>query len=97
MSEWKVNSKSLQSSATYTDGIYKVEVSYTEDATTDKLKSINGTIYKDESMTYAGTFNGSADNSGEIAYSFGGIKLADMGKVTTMILDIEQKIKSENE
>lgn len=97
MSEWKVNSKALQCSATYTDGIYKVEVSYTEDATNGELQKINGTIYKDESMTYAGTFNGNIDNKGEIAYSFAGIKLADMGKVTTMVLDIERKIKSERE
>lgn len=59
---------------------------------------IFGNIYANGGgMTYAGTFNGSADNNGEIAYSFGGIKLADMGKVTTMILDIENKIKSEYE
>lgn len=97
MSEWKVNSKSLQSSATYTDGNYKVEVSYTVDATNDKVNNINGSIYKGEGMTFAGTFNSSADNNGEITYSFGGVKLADMGKVTTMILDIERKIKTEDE
>lgn len=92
MSTWKVNSKSVTTGATYTDGQYKIEVSYNEDAQTNKLMSINGSIYKGESQSYAGNFNGNR-NGDEMSYSFGGVKLADMNAVTTMVIDIESKIK----
>ena len=88
MSTWKVNSKSMQSSATYTEGEYKIEVSYNEDATTNTLMSINGNIYKGEGQSYAGNFNGNR-NGDEMSYSFSGVKLADMNAVTTMVIDIE--------
>ena len=92
MSTWKVNSKSMQSSATYTNGDYKIEVSYSEDATTNTLTSINGSIYKGEKQPYTGNFNGNR-NGEEMSYSFSNIKLADMNAVTPMVLDIESKIK----
>lgn len=91
MSTWKVTSKSVQTGATYTEGIYKVEVSYNEDATTDTLMSINGNIYKGEQQTYAGNFNGNR-NGEEMSYSFSGVKLSDMNAVTTMVIDIENII-----
>lgn len=91
MSTWKVNSKSVQTGATYTEGIYKIEVSYNEDATTDTLMSINGTIFKGEDQTYAGNFNGNR-NGEEMSYSFSGVKLSDMNAVTTMVIDIENII-----
>lgn len=91
MSTWKVNSKSVQTGATYTEGIYKIEVSYNEDATTDTLMSINGTIFKGEDQTYAGNFNGNR-NGEEMSYSFSGVKLSDMNAVTTMVIDIEDII-----
>ena len=92
MSTWKVNSKSGTTGATYTDGQYKIEVSYNEDAQTNKLMSINGTIYKGENQSYAGNFNGNR-NGDEMSYSFSGVKLADMNAVTTMVIDIEAKIE----
>lgn len=92
MSTWKVNSKSMQSNATYTNGDYKIEVSYSEDATTNTLTSINGSIYKGEERSYTGNFNGNR-NGEEMSYSFSNIKLADMNAVTPMVLDIESKIK----
>lgn len=88
MSTWKVNSKSVTTGATYTDGQYKIEVSYNEDAQTNTLLSINGSIYKGENQTYAGNFNGNR-NGDEMSYSFSGVKLADMNAVTTMVIDIE--------
>lgn len=95
MSTWKVNSKSTQISATYTEGDYKVEVSYTEDATTSTLTNINGSFYKGESMTYAGNFNGNVNGGNEMSYSFREVRLADMGAVTEMVADIESKISEE--
>lgn len=88
MSTWKVNSKSITTGATYTEGDYKIEVSYNEDATTDTLMSINGNIYKGEQQDYAGNFSGNR-NGEEMSYSFSGVKLADMNAVTTMVIDIE--------
>ena len=88
MSTWKVNSKSTTTGATYTDGQYKIEVSYNEDAQTNKLMSINGSIFKGDNQSYAGNFSGSR-NGEEMSYSFSGVKLADMNAVTTMVIDIE--------
>lgn len=97
MSTWKINSKQMQSNATYTSGDYKVETSYTEDAQNDTLLSISGSIYKGESQTYAGNFSGNVNGDGEMSYSFSGVKLADMNAVTTMVLDIEDHIKNGEE
>lgn len=95
MGTLKVNSKSMQTTATYTDDAYKVELNYTTDVTSHTLKTVNGTIYKDENATYAGNFSGNVNGDGEISYSFSGIKTSDMSAVTTMIIDIENKINSE--
>ena len=96
MSTWKINSKSTQTSATYTSAPYTVQVNYTENATTDTLTSISGSIYKGEDQSYAGNFNGSR-NGEDISYSFSDVKLSDMGAVVVMVEDIENIITNGGE
>ena len=92
-----IKSRSLATQADYADqenGL-TINVNYNEDATTNTLQSINGTIYKTENMTYAGNFSGQPQD-GEMSYSISGVKSKDMAKVFAAIEDIEELIEGEN-
>ena len=88
-------SQSLNTQAEYTGDSLKINVSYTEDATTSTLQSLNGKIFHASDNTYAGNFNGSL-NGTEIEYSLSGVKSKDFTIVISAIEDIERIIK-ENE
>ena len=72
-----------------------INVNYNEDTQTSTLKSVNGTIYKTENMTYAGNYSGQPQGD-EMEYSISGVKSKDMAKVFAAIEDIEELIKGEN-
>ena len=97
MSEWKVNSRQAQTRATYMDGGYRVDVVYTEDATTSTLSSVSGDIYRKENTSHAGDFNGNRNTDGEMSYSINGVRIQEMVTVTNMIADIEARIRSDRE
>ena len=86
-------SKSLNTQAEYVGGSLTINVNYNEDAITSTLQSLNGSIYKTENMTYAGSFNGQL-NGEEIEYSLTGVKSSDMAAVIAAIDDIEEIIKA---
>lgn len=92
-----IKSQSLATQADYVDATsgLTINVNYNEDAQTNTLNSINGSIYKTENMTYAGNFNGQMQD-GEMAYSISGVKSKDMAKVFAAIEDIEELIEGEN-
>lgn len=92
-----VKTRSLSIQADYVDATsgLTINVNYNEDAQTSTLKSINGTIYKTDGMTYAGNFSGQPQD-GEMSYSISGVKSKDMGKVFAAIEDIEELIEGEN-
>lgn len=93
-----VKSQSLATQADYADATSRltINLNYNQDAVNNDLKSINGTIYKTDGMTYAGNFNGQK-NGEEMEYSVSGVKSKDMTKVFSAIEDIETLISGENE
>lgn len=93
-----IKSQNLSTQADYVDATsgLTINVSYNEDAQTNTLNSINGSIYKTENMTYAGNFNGQMQD-GEMAYSISGVKSKDMTKVFAAIEDIEEQITGGSE
>ena len=97
MGNLTIKSQSLATQADYVDATsgLTINVSYNQDNTTGDLKSINGTIYKTDGMTYAGNFSGQPQG-GEMEYSISGVKSKDMAKVFAAIEDIEELIDGEN-
>jgi hypothetical protein len=97
MGNLTIKSQSLATQADYVDATsgLTINVSYNQDNTTGDLKSINGTIYKTDGMTYAGNFSGQPQG-GEMEYSISGVKSKDMAKVFAAIEDIEEQIEGEN-
>ena len=97
MGNLTIKSQSLATQADYVDATsgLTINVSYNQDNTTGDLKSINGTIYKTDGMTYAGNFNGQPKDD-EMEYSISGVKSKDMAKVFAAIEDIEELIDGEN-
>ena len=92
-----IKSQSPATQADYVDATsgLTINVSYNQDNTTGDLKSINGTIYKTDGMTYAGNFNGQPQD-GEMEYSISGVKSKDMAKVFDAIEDIEEQITNKD-
>lgn len=93
-----VKTRSLSTQADYVDATsgLTINVNYNEDVQTSTLKSINGTIYKTDGMTYAGNFSGQPQGD-DMEYSISGVKSKDMAKVFAAIEDIEEQIKGEND
>jgi hypothetical protein len=97
MGNLTIKSQILATQADYVDATIglTINVSYNQDNTTGDLKSINGTIYKTDGMTYAGNFSGQPQGD-EVEYSVSGVKSKNMAKVFAAIEDIEELIKGEN-
>jgi hypothetical protein len=91
-----IKTRSLSTQAEYVNAEsgLTINVNYNEDVTTNTLKSINGSIYKTDGMTYAGNFSGQPQGD-EVEYSVSGVKSKDMAKVFAAIKDIEELIKGE--
>ena len=97
MGNLTIKSQSLATQADYVDATsgLTINVSYNQDNTTGDLKSINGTIYKTDGITYAGNFSGQPQGD-EMEYSVSGVKSKNMAKVFAAIEDIEELIEGEN-
>lgn len=97
MGQLTIKSRSLSTQADYVDATsgLTINVNYNEDAQTSTLKSVNGSIYKTENMTYVGNFSGKQQGD-EMEYSISGVKSKDMAKVFAAIEDIKELIEGEN-
>ena len=63
MENLKINKKSEQTTATYTKGGYRVEITYNVDKTGGNIESINMSIYGDPNGNYLGNANASSNGS----------------------------------
>jgi hypothetical protein len=84
----------------------KVEVDYSEDAVTKKVRSYNGQVYTIGSQTksgepvgdiWAGRFNGSKDDQGNVTYDTYGVKKEIMPDLTEALNDIEPFVYANEE
>lgn len=85
-------SKSLSTQAEYEGQGLKINVNYNEDAISNSLRSLSGSISHADDQTYAGSFNGNL-NGEEIEYSMNQVKSKDMAAVIAALADIEQQIR----
>ena len=66
MENLKINKKSEQTTATYTKGGFRVEITYNVDKTGGNIESINMSIYGDPNGNYLGNANASSPTTSAV-------------------------------
>lgn len=89
MENLKINKKSEQTTATYTQGGYRVEITYNESG--GNIESINMSIYGDPNGNYLGNANASSNGS-ELTYNISGVPQSKLGEVSALIEEVNSAI-----
>lgn len=92
MADFKIQSKSVQTSATYVKDNFKVDVTYLQDKEAT-LENISMTIYKGDGI-YAGNVNAGRADDGTLQFSFSSISQDDLAKVTAIVNEINDAINA---
>lgn len=92
MENLKINKKSEQTTATYTKGGYRVEITYNVDKKTGgNIESINMSIYGDANGNYLGNANASSNGS-ELTYNISGVPQSKLSEVSALIEEVNSAI-----
>ena len=91
MENLKINKKSEQTTATYTKGGYRVEITYNVDKTSVCIDSINMSIYADANGNYLGNANASSNGS-ELTYNISGVPQSKLNEVSALIAEVNSAI-----
>lgn len=91
MGNLKINKKSEQTTATYTNGSYRVEITYNVDKTGGNIESINMSIYGDPNGNYLGNANASSNGS-ELTYNISGVPQSKLSEVSALIKEVNSAI-----
>lgn len=91
MENLKINKKSEQTTATYTNDGYRVEITYNVDKSGGNIESINMSIYSDANGNYLGNANASSNGS-ELTYNLSGIPQSKLGEVASLIEEVNSAI-----
>lgn len=91
MENLKINKKSEQTTATYTKGGYRVEITYNVDKSGGNIESINMTIYADANGNYLGNANASSNGS-ELTYNISGVPQSKLSEVASLIAEVNSAI-----
>lgn len=91
MENLKINKKSEQTTATYTKGGYRVEITYNVDKTGGNIESINMSIYGDPNGNYLGNANASSNGS-ELTYNISGVPQSKLSEVSALIKEVNSAI-----
>lgn len=91
MENLKINKKSEQTTATYTKGGYRVEITYNVDKTGGNIESINMNIYGDPNGNYLGNANASSNGS-ELTYNISGVPQSKLIEVSALIEEVNSAI-----
>lgn len=89
MENLKINKKSEQTTATYTKGGYRVEITYNESG--GNIESINMSIYGDANGNYLGNANASYNGS-ELTYNISGVPQSKLSEVSALIEEVNSAI-----
>lgn len=93
-SDFQIEAKSVQTSASYVKGSYKSQIQYLQDKD-GNVQNVNMTIYKQSSAgtdIYAGTVNAVRQENGELSFSFSSIAQGDIVEVSSIVEDINSQI-----
>lgn len=90
----KINSKSEQTTATYTKDDYRVEITYNVNPTANVIKDINMSIYDNINGNYIGNVN--ANNNGDdlLTYNISGVLQSKLTDVVNLIEEVSLAIAS---
>lgn len=91
MENLKINKKSEQTTATYTKGGYRVEITYNVDKTCGNIESINMSIYADTNGNYLGNAN-AIYNGSDLTYNISGIPQSKLSEVSALIEEVNSAI-----
>ena len=91
MENLKINKKSEQTTATYTKGGYRVEITYNVDKSGGNIESINMSIYADANGNYLGNANASTNGS-ELTYNISGVSQSKLSEVSALIEEVNSAI-----
>ena len=89
MENLKITKKSEQTTATYTKGGYRVEITYNESG--GNIESINMSIYSDANGNYLGNANASSNGS-ELTYNISGVSQSKLSEVSALIAEVDSAI-----
>lgn len=93
MENLKINKKSEQTTATYTKGGYRVEITYNVDKSGGNIESINMSIYSDANGNYLGNANASSNGS-ELTYNISGVSQSKLSEVSALIEEVNSAISA---
>lgn len=91
MENLKINKKSEQTTATYTNSGYRVEITYNVDKSGGNIESINMSIYTDNNGNYLGNANASSNGS-ELTYNISGVSQSKLSEVSALIEEVNSAI-----
>lgn len=90
----KINSKSEQTTATYTKDDYRVEITYNVNPTTNVIKDINMSIYDNISGNYIGNVNANNNGNDLLTYNISGVLQSKLTDVVNLIEEVSLAIGS---
>lgn len=90
----KINSKSEQTTATYTKDDYRVEITYNVNPTANVIKDVNMSIYDNISGNYIGNVNANNNGNDLLTYNISGVLQSKLTDVVTLIEEISLAIGS---
>ena len=91
MENLKINKKSEQTTATYTKGGYRVEITYNVNKSDGNIENINMGLYGDANGNYLGNANASSNGS-EMTYNISGIPQSKLSEVSALIEEVNSAI-----
>lgn len=92
MTNLKINSKSEQTTATYTKDDYRVEITYNVNSEDNIIKDINMSVYNNANGGYICNINANNDGNSELSYNISGIPQSKLTDVCTLIEEIKSAI-----
>ena len=90
----KINSKSEQTTATYTKDDYRVEITYNVNPTANVIKDVNMSIYDNINGNYIGNVNANNNGNDLLTYNISGVLQSKLTDVVTLIEEISIAIAS---
>lgn len=94
MTNLKINSKSEQTTATYTKDDYRVEITYNVNPTANVIKDVNMSIYDNINGNYIGNVNANNNGNDLLTYNISGVLQSKLTDVVTLIEEISLAIAS---
>ena len=91
----KINSKSEQTTATYTKDDYRVEITYNVNSEDNIIKDINMSVYDNINGNYICNVNANNNNGNDLlTYNISGVLQSKLTNVVTLIEEISLAITS---